>query len=270
MTVKRSMMNLCAVCIGIPGLAAADVVSLRSNLLIYEFTEPDALSAPPAESVQDCRAVSATTLAGRAVQDAGWQVVAEIALGGKDIVTFAAGSSPDAYGVCAYSDSYLGVFEGDRIVGMLRGSDPADNTFGPLLLADDETATLFGSAFPMLPLAEIVHDNGTFTVQAASMMRAECGGLVSVAQLAGSPVGEMRNGLIALGWTPGTPAAADEIAHDMQVWGFPETASCSAAPPYYCSYVYQHPQATLEVTSIGEMIDGHAPVVADYTINCLD
>lgn len=196
------------------------------------------------------------------------QVVAEIGLGGKDIVTFAANSSPDTYGICAYSGSTLGIFEGDRIIGLLRGSDPVDNTFGPLFFEDDDVVVLFGSGFPMLPLAEIIHDDGTFTVQAPPLTRAECGGLVNVPQLAGSPMHEMRNSLIALGWTPATPAPADGIAADMQARGFPETAHCSAAPPYYCSYVYQHPQAGLEVTSIGEMIDGIAPVVAGYSLMC--
>ena len=66
------------------------------------------------------------------------------------------------------------------------------------------------------------------------------------------------------------PQAQEEWGQqvDLHEIGITEAASCSGTGFGFCTYAYDMPDAQLEVTTAGELVEGHVPGVAWYTVTC--
>lgn len=259
---------LCIFGLGIPTLGLAAPSLLRSDLPAYEVAQPDGLPKAPADHVQDCRSAPPEHPAGKAVQAAGWQVISEAGLGGHALVAFAADSSLGPEGVCEYANSNLGVFAGDRLVGLFWSRGDASKLFGRLEQGPDGVVTINNSTFPVVPVAQLALRNNAFVLQALPPSVAGCGGRVQLPQLWLEPIGKMRARLIETGWSPVAGTATGTEAEFIQQHGFPEVASCSGTAINYCSFAYSTAGATLRIITVGELGEDYQPMVADHELSC--
>lgn len=254
--------------LGLPTSGLAAPVGLRSELPAYDVAQPEGLPLAPARRKQECRSAPPQQPAGKAVQAAGWQVISETSLGGHDVVAFAAESSLGPEGVCDYTNSNLGIFAGEQLVGFYWSQGASSKLFGRLEAGPEGVVTINNSSFPVVPVAQLAYQDGGFVLQALPPRLAGCGGRVQLPQRWLAPIGEMRAGLIETGWTPVASPAASIEAEFMQQHGFPETASCSGSMVNYCSLAYATAGATLRIISVGELGEDFQPIVADYDLTC--
>lgn len=259
---------LSALWLGAPTTLWAESITLRSDLPGYEASLLSSLPAAPTEREHECRTAPAQSPSGKVVEAAGWRVVGEATLGDAVLVSFAGGSSPGPEGVCELTDVNLGVFDGDRLVGLFWTRGDGAEAFGGLRTDRKGAVGVSNSSFPVIPIAEVVRNGGEVVLQPYPALLPGCGDKVQVPQLWGQPIGKMREAILAAGWLPETPTAADPISSDMQARGFPETESCSGTGANYCSYDYANTQAKLRLISVGELGDSYQPIAADYELTC--
>ena len=254
--------------LGLPTSGLAAPVTLKSDLPAYEVAQPEGLPAAPAGREQDCRSAQPQLPAGKAVQAAGWQVISEASLGGHAVVAFAADSSLGPEGVCEYTNSNLGIFDGEKLVGFYWSQGASSKLFGRLDAGPEGVVTINNSTFPVVPVGQLAYQDGGFVLQALPPSLAACEGRVHLPQRWLAPIGEMRAGLIETGWTPVASPATGSEAEFMQQHGFPETASCSGSAVNYCSLAYATAGATLRIITVGELGEDYQPIVADYELTC--
>lgn len=254
--------------LGLPTSGFAKPVTLRSDLPAYEVAQPDGLPAAPAGREQDCRSAPPQQRASKAVQAAGWQVISEASLGGHAVVAFAADSSLGPEGVCEYTNSNLGIFAGEQLVGLYWSRGESSKLFGRLEAGPEGVVTINNSTFPVVPVGQLAYQNDGFVLQALPPSLAGCGGRVDVPQLWLSPIDDMRARLIETGWSPVVSPAAGSEAEFMQQHGFPETATCSGSAVNYCSLAYATAGAELRIITVGELGEHYRPMVADYELTC--
>lgn len=83
------------------------------------------------------------------------------------------------------------------------------------------------------------------------------------------PITEAREQLQAAGWLP-VPQPKEKWGQqpDLQDMGVTEAETCSGTGMAFCSYVYRGQNATLHVTTAGELDEDHIPGVAFYDVDC--
>jgi len=240
---------------------------LHRSVPDHQMTVLDTLPPVPEGSLQECRTAPPRLAIGKAVAAAGWQVISENRLDGYGLVTFAANSSPGPEGVCEFENGALAIFDGERPLGLYWSSS---EVFGDLKADREGVIDVYTSSFPVVPVAQLRHQQGGFVLQDLPATLPACNGQVEVPQLWRAPVGKMRASLIELGWVPQNPAAEDPISAEMQMKGFPETESCSGTGVNYCSYNYVRPEAKLRLITVGELRGEDQPIVADHELTCLE
>jgi hypothetical protein len=215
-------------------------------------------------------AIDPTTPAGRYVRDHGWGVIAEQPIGSLQLVAFAGEFIEGTSGTCAIRQGNVAVFEGDRLQAVLYTGKKSDELIGQLKPKEDGEVRLWSGEYLPHPVADIAADGNTLTFKQLSASEPFCSGKVSVPNVYDMPITEARKQLQAAGWQPVQQPKEDWGQQpQLQDMGITEAETCSGTGMAFCSYAYRGQDATLHVTTAGELDEDHVPGVALYNVSCM-
>lgn len=257
----------------IPMAAVAGDVAVSSQVREILVTSITKLPVGPRPQRQDdnChnRIIEPTTAAGRYAQDRGWGVISELSLGRYDLVSFGGVFIGGTSGTCAIQQGNVGVFEGTALKAILYTGESSDQLIGQLRRKEDGEVRLWSGEYLRYPVADISFDDDSLVVEKLSAEEPFCQGRVTVPNVYDMPIFEARERLQAAGWQP-VPQEQEEPGQQIELHklGVTETVSCSGTGFAYCSYEYQRADASLTLTTAGELYDQSVPGVAFYDVSC--
>lgn len=259
----------------VPMAAVAGDVTVSSQVREIFVTSITKLPMGPRPQRQDdnChnRIIEPTTAAGRYAQDRGWGVISEISVGRYELVSFGGEFIGGTSGTCAIQQGNVGVFEGTALKVILYTGKSSDQLIGQLRRKEDGEVRLWSGEYLRYPVADISLDDHSLVVEQLSADEPFCKGRVKVPNVYGMSIIEARERLGAAGWQP--------VAQESEEWGqqvelhklgVTETVSCSGTGFAYCSYEYQRPDASLTLTTAGELYEQSVPGVAFYDVSCAE
>lgn len=255
------MIRLVAVLLAfIAAPAAAQAPLFQSQLQSLRITRTAALPAGPRQQLHDyCRdkVVAPRGAGARAVAGRGWHVTGEAPLGRLVAVSFVASLEPGTSGICLVDGGNVALFGGPRLLAIVHARGEAallrritrTPVPGRLRIWSEEYTP---------PIADIVARGGGAAVVPIADREIWCGG-VALPNIYGLRIGPARRRLLAAGWRPAPPPAAD-IADvtggrdfDFRRAGVTEVEVCSGTGFGLCLFNYRHPRgARLQVQTAGE------------------
>ncbi len=259
----------------IPVAAVAGDVAVSSQVREILVTSITKLPMGPRPQRQDdnChnRIIEPTTAAGRYAQDRGWGVISEISVGRYDLVSFGGEFIGGTSGTCAIRQGNVGVFEGTALKAILYTGKSSDELIGQLRQKEDGELRLWSGEYLRYPVADISLDDHSLVVEKLSADEPFCQGRVKVPNVYGMPITEVRERLSAAGWQP-VPQESEEWGQQVELHklGVTETVGCSGTGYAYCTYEYRRPDASLTLTTSGELYEQSVPSVAFYNVSCVE
>jgi hypothetical protein len=256
--------------ISAPGLALAQMaVSELPEILV---TETSTLPRGPLsdDGNHDCQSnyVEPETTSGLYVQEQGWGVISEAALGDYQLVSFAGEFLIGTSGSCAIEKSNIGVFEGSKLKAILYTASEADQLIGILDERQSGSVRIWSGDFVSLPVGDISLSGKRLVVGAIAAEETFCGAAV-VPNVYNAPITEARKTLKTAGWKP-VPQPREEFGqqgslHDM---GITEAETCSGTGFGFCRFIYGSTGASLDLTTVGELYEDSVPTVVDFAVTC--
>jgi hypothetical protein len=172
-------------------------------------------------------------------------------------------------GTCAIRQGNVGVFEGVALKAILYTDKNSDELIGQLRQKEDGELRLWSGEYLRYPVADISADDHSFVVKNLSADEPFCHGRAKVPNVYGMPITEARERLGAAGWQP-VPQEREEWGQQIELHdlGVTEAVGCSGTGYAHCTYAYRGPQASLTLTTAGELYEQSIPSVAFYDVSC--
>lgn len=265
----------------LPAAALAQDIQIESQVPGIAGTTVSELPANPTPVDPDDYCIISvagdpTTPAGEQVAEAGWGVVGELEQSDYTYIGFVGSTETGTSGSCLLDKGNIGIFRDAKIVGLVYGDDK-EKTYGVARFNSLESGALriFDGDYLNVPVADLNHDgNGKFVIGPIAARDAFCGGKVSVPTMYGQSISDARTVLLAEGWTPNAADAETrenwmDYMKDMAAGGLEEIQDCAGTGFGYCNFQYSHDGGfTLDVTTVGEGIDGKGPSIAGFDVVC--
>lgn len=255
--------------------ADAAELAVRSEVPAILATPLASLPKGPDAAAHDScgnRIIEPQTAAGRHVAERGWGVVSEIALGSFQLVSFGGAFAAGTSGSCAIHEGNIGVFDGTALKLLLYTARKTDETIGLLEAKEGGEVRLWSGEYLRAPVADLALVGDELVIRPVSSAETFCAGKASVPNIYGAPITEARERLQAAGWQP-VPQPEAEGGYGQQPGlheaGITEAVDCSGTGFGFCNYEYaQDGRGTLSVTTVGELTEDSAPIVAFYDVAC--
>lgn len=257
-----------------PGLAVAKAPDIASQVRGLVATSLDVLPTnhTTRPETEFCPALVSDpeTPAGRQIAQANWGVTAEIETGGLTFVSFIGTLTNGTSGSCQLTDGNIGVFEADRLVGLIYSAQTDEPGIGAIMALEGGGIRIWDGGYLSAPLADMrVLDEDLVLVQPLNRRDPACSGTLSVPTLFGLPIHLARRILISEGWTP---QPAQDVAFSSYVTDLrktlPELQDCSGTGFGFCSYDYAREGAALYVSTAGEGEEGSTPKIVGTSVTC--
>ena len=254
--------------------AAAELASQVQGLDIVAL---DRLPKAPADKgdAEFCGhlAIQPETAAGRAAQDLGWTVTAEVRFGDLTAVSFVGSFVQGTSGSCLRQDGNVGFFAGDRLTALIYATDAKEMPIGFVRPFADTGLRLWSGDYLPMPIADIQPRAGGITVTPLAAIEPVCNGSAEIPLIYNLPIDIARKELEKSGWQP-VPYTGDRsegmgLDAEIAARGVPEVEVCSGTGFGFCGYGYAGPAGRLGVTTMGEFgEDGNFPSVVGYGVDC--
>jgi hypothetical protein len=251
--------------------ATAQNRAFGSVVPALRITPTDILPRAPGQRLDEYCANEVVTPRGpaaRAVAARGWHVTGEARVGTLVAVSFVAGLEPATSGLCLVEGGNVGLFEGARLVAIVHA---ARSDGGPLRRIGATSVPgrlrLWPEAYTP-PLADLVARGEGAAVVPVAASENWCGG-IAIPTAYGLTIATARRRILAAGWRPAPPPAAEIAAtsgrdFDFRRAGISELEVCSGTGFGLCLFNYRHPRgARLQVQTAGE-----AEAVVDQRVTC--
>jgi hypothetical protein len=196
-------------------------------------------------------------------------VTGEAPFGRLTAISFVGTLEPGTSGICLVDGGNIGLFAGDRLLAIVHTPRNDMSPVRRITRTNTPSRLRIWSEEYSPPLADLVVRGGGAAVEPIADRESWCGGIV-LPNIYGLRIGAARRRLLAAGWLPAPPPAA-EIADvtggrdfDFRRAGVTEVEVCSGTGFGLCLFNYRHPRAArLQVQTAGE----HESVV-DRGVTC--
>ena len=243
-----------------PATAAAQPRGFASAVPAIRVTPTGVLPHGPGQPLDDyCtdKVVTPRGAAARAVAARGWLVTGEERLGRLTAVSFVGGLRPGMSGTCLIDAGNVGLFDGERLRAIVHGGQDGAQPRRVTATTVPDRLRIWSEEYSP-PLADIVARGEGAAVVSIAASESWCGG-IAVPNVYGLTIEAARRRILAVGWRPAPPPAADIAAAtggrdlDFRRAGLTEVEVCSGTGFGLCLFNYRHPRgARLEIQTAGE------------------
>lgn len=227
------------------GVAFANTIQLVSQVSGLNVVELSELPQRQTKVQKDTRWQCAlldeeiNTAAGRLVSAHNWWVTGEVERAGFTFVSFVASSEPTTSASCIYSDGNVGIFRGEKLLGVVYADKAAERTVGDISALEGDRLRIYDGGQVNMPLADLeIVGHDLLIVRNVSNRDSFCGGAISAPNIFGLSIPIARQVLFAEGWEAG-PVPLDDYSYIPESRKqFPEVDACSGTGFGYCALIY--------------------------------
>ena len=235
---------------------------------LFEALENIPSMPTPLESANEyppCEMDSAEGQYAKRIEEQGWAILSEAALEQFHLVTFAGTLTRGTSGMCRISNSFVGVFENEQFIGVIRTEDERNTDIGGMGAIQDGVIRLSSGEFISIPVADIRVIDGALTFGPVSDFTSHCGGQTAVPNVIGQSIIEGREVLFRNGFRPAKTSPGDwGTEARLQANGISEVDGCSGGPAY-CMFRYEDDYSRVSVVTQGER---EFPNVVRFWVDC--
>jgi len=195
----------------------------------------------------------------------GWMVTSEVEHGPFHFVSFAGSATSITSGMCFIEQTNIAIFKDNFLIALVYTGPNNSHELAALETNQKGAVSVISGGGVRYSSHEFEFRGNRITLdkEASSLV---CGRHL-VPQLSEYPILEARNQLAKYGWFPvdwesylktdaGKNSVKDDFYQNARLeYGLPEIETCSGTGVGYCSLIYQHDYAFLNVTTVGD-IDG--------------
>ena len=246
------------------------LVSVMSEMSQFLFEELEKIPSMPtplvsANEYPPCEMGSAEGQHAKRIEEQGWATLSEAALEQFHLVTFAGTLTRGTSGMCRISNSFVGVFENEQFIGVIRTEDEQNTEIGGMGAIQDGVIRLSSGEFISSPVADIRVIDDTLIFGPVSEFTSHCGGQTAVPNVIGQSIIAGREVLFRNGFRPAKTSPGDwGTEARLQANGISEVDGCSGGPAY-CMFRYEDDYSRVSVVTQGEQA---FPNVVRFWVDC--
>ena len=247
-----------------------DIVTVLPEAGQFFFEELRDIPSMPnplmsADGYRPCKTNPAESEFAQQIEAMGWAILSEVTLGEFDLVTFAGNLTQGTSGMCRIFSSYIGIFDGEEFIGVVRAADEQDTHIGWMGFIQDGVVRLSSGDFISTPIADIRVIDDTLTFGPVSDFTSHCGGQSVVPNVIGQSIIQGRKVLLSYGFQPTKTDPGDWGREGgLYAQGISEVVGCSQGPAY-CLFRYEDEYSRVSVVTQGEQ---EFPNVLRFWVDC--
>ena len=247
-----------------------DIVTVLPEAGQFFFEELRDIPSMPnplmsADGYPPCEMSPAEGQYAKRIEEQGWAILSEAALEQFHLVTFAGTLTRGTSGMCRISNSFVGIFENEEFIGVIRTKDEQNTEIGGMGAIQDGVIRLSSGEFISSPVADIRVIDGALTYGPVSDFTSHCGGQTAVPNVIGQSIIEGREVLFRNGFRPAKTSPGDwGTEARLQANGISEVDGCSGGPAY-CMFRYEDDYSRVSVVTQGER---EFPNVVRFWVDC--
>ena len=250
-----------------PTKSLVSVMPEMSQFLFEELENIPSMPTPlvSANEYPPCEMGSAEGQYAKRIEEQGWAILSEAALEQFHLVTFAGTLTRGTSGMCRISNSFVGIFENEQFIGVIRTEDEQNTDIGGMGAIQDGVIRLSSGEFISSPVADIKVIDDTLIFEPVSEFTSHCGGQTAVPNVIGKSIIEGREFLFSYGFQPVKTRPADWGQEaQLAAKGVAEVDGCGGGAAY-CIFRYEDEFSRVSLITQGEQ---QFPDIVRFRVVC--